>query len=73
MPDGSGLLVLDSDQASNYASSQIVFVSYPEGKLNPITRDTNNYFDLSVASNGQDPRHGTQRRSMESFRHVRRV
>ena len=54
MPDGSGLLVLDSDQASNYARSQIAFVSYPEGKLNPITRDTNNYFDLSVASNGQE-------------------
>jgi Tol biopolymer transport system component len=54
MPDGSGLLVLDSDQASNYARSQIAFVSYPEGKLNPITRDTNNYFDLSVASSGQE-------------------
>ncbi len=54
MPDGSGLLVLDSDQASNYARSQIVFVSYPEGKLNPVTRDTNNYFDLSVASSGQE-------------------
>jgi serine/threonine protein kinase/Tol biopolymer transport system component len=54
MPDGTGLLVLDSDQASNYARSQIVFVSYPEGKLNPVTRDTNNYFDLSVASSGQE-------------------
>jgi eukaryotic-like serine/threonine-protein kinase len=54
MPDGSGLLVLDSDQASNYARSQIVFVSYPEGKLSPITRDTNNYFDLSVASSGRE-------------------
>jgi len=54
MPDGRGLLVLDSDQASNYTRSQIVFVSYPEGKLNPVTRDTNNYFDLSVASSGQE-------------------
>src|SRR5580692_3882984 len=53
-PDGSGLLVLDSDQASNYARSQIAFVSYPEGKLNPLTRDTNNYFDLSVASSGRE-------------------
>jgi Tol biopolymer transport system component len=54
MPDGSGLLALDSDQASNYTRSQIVFISYPEGKLNPITRDTNNYFDLGVASSGQE-------------------
>jgi eukaryotic-like serine/threonine-protein kinase len=54
MPDGSGLLVLDSDQASNYTRSQIAFVSYPEGKLNPVTRDTNTYFDLSVASSGQE-------------------
>ncbi len=54
MPDGTGLLVLDSNQASNYARSQIVFVSYPEGKLNPITRDTNNYFYPSVASSGHE-------------------
>jgi eukaryotic-like serine/threonine-protein kinase len=54
MPDGSGLLVLDSDQASNYTRSQIAFISYPEGKLNPVTRDTNTYFDLSVASSGQE-------------------
>jgi eukaryotic-like serine/threonine-protein kinase len=54
MPDGSGLLVLDSDQASNYARSQIVFVSYPEGTLGPITRDTNNYFDPSMASSGHE-------------------
>jgi serine/threonine protein kinase/Tol biopolymer transport system component len=53
-PDGSGLLVLDSDQASNSARSQIAFVSYPEGKLEPLTRDTNNYFDLSVASSGRE-------------------
>ncbi len=53
MPDGHGLLVLDSNLSSNYSRSQIVFVSYPDGKLNPVTRDTNNYSDLNVASNGQ--------------------
>jgi eukaryotic-like serine/threonine-protein kinase len=53
IPDGSGLLVLDRTSASNYTQQQIVFVSYPEGKLTPVTRDTNNYSDLSLAANGQ--------------------
>jgi serine/threonine protein kinase len=54
MPDGEGLLVLASGRSSGYARQQIFFVSYPEGKLNPITRDTNSYSDLSIASNGQE-------------------
>jgi len=53
MPDGRGLLVLDVDRSSNDAQLQIFFISYPEGKLNPVTRDTNSYSDLSLASNGQ--------------------
>jgi eukaryotic-like serine/threonine-protein kinase len=53
MPDGQGLLVLDSDPSSNYTRWQIAFISYPEGKMNPLTRDTNDYFDLTVAANGQ--------------------
>ncbi|MGC2791087.1 MAG: protein kinase [Candidatus Sulfotelmatobacter sp.] len=53
MPDGRGLVVLNSDRSSNYRRLQVAFVSYPGGKLNPVTRDTNNYSDLSVAANGQ--------------------
>ncbi len=53
MPDGKGLLALDSDRSTNYSRSQIVFVSYPDGKVSRVTRDTNDYSDLSVASNGQ--------------------
>jgi|HubBroStandDraft_1064217.scaffolds.fasta_scaffold02995_3 serine/threonine protein kinase len=53
MPDGSGLLVLDNDRASNYTREQIAFVSYPQGKVSAITRDTNNYFDPSIAASGQ--------------------
>jgi Tol biopolymer transport system component len=53
MPDGDGLLVLESNRSSNYARRQIVFVSYPEGRLSPVTRDTNNYSALSLGSNGQ--------------------
>jgi serine/threonine protein kinase/sugar lactone lactonase YvrE len=53
MPDGQGLLVLNVEKSTNYTRSQIAFVSYPEGKLTPVTRDTNNYSDLSLAANGQ--------------------
>jgi len=53
MPDGKGLLALDSDRASNYTRAQIIFISYPDAKITPITRDTNNYSDLSLSANGQ--------------------
>jgi serine/threonine protein kinase/Tol biopolymer transport system component len=53
MPDGKGLLALDSDRSTNYTRNQIVFVSYPDGQVTRITRDTNDYSDLSVAANGQ--------------------
>ena len=52
LPDGSGLLGLASEQASNFSRYQIVFVSYPEGKFSPVTRDPNNYSSLSLAANG---------------------
>jgi serine/threonine protein kinase len=49
LPDGSGLLVL----GDNYgAQRQIFFVSFPDGKVSPVTRDTNSYRDLSVAADG---------------------
>jgi len=53
MPDGKGLLALDSDRSTNYTRAQIVFVSYPDGAITPVTRDTNNYSDLSIAASGQ--------------------
>jgi len=53
LPDGSGLLVLERTRSSNFTLQQIVFVVYPEGRLDPVTRDTNNYADLSLAANGQ--------------------
>ena len=53
LPDGSGLLVLERTRSSNFTRQQIVFVVYPEGKVDPVTRDTNNYSDLSVAASGQ--------------------
>ncbi len=52
LPSGNGLMVLARDQTSNYARNQIGFVSYPEAKYRSITRDINNYADLSLASDG---------------------
>jgi Tol biopolymer transport system component/tRNA A-37 threonylcarbamoyl transferase component Bud32 len=48
MPDGKGLIA-----SNQFNSNQIVFVSYPEGKWHPVTRDTNNYNDPSVAGDGR--------------------
>ncbi len=53
MPDGKGVLVLVRGLASNFNVEQIEFISYPEGKITPVTRDTNSYSDLSIDSTGQ--------------------
>jgi len=53
MPDGHGLLVLERSRSSNFTQQQIVFVVYPEGRLDPVTRDTNQYSNLSVAADGR--------------------
>jgi eukaryotic-like serine/threonine-protein kinase len=48
MPDQSGLLA-----QSGLSRSQIVFVSYPDGKLHDVTRDTNNYSEPGIAADGR--------------------
>ncbi len=53
LPDGTGLLVLEKTRSSNFNLQQIVFVVYPEGRMDPLTRDTNNYSDLSVSATGE--------------------
>ena len=53
LPDSKGLLGLSRGPSSNYQTAQISFVSYPDGKLSPITRDTNNYSNLSLAADGR--------------------
>jgi serine/threonine protein kinase len=52
VPDGSGPLVLSAEISPTTSLRQITFVSYPDGKSHPITRDTNSYEDLSLASDG---------------------
>jgi eukaryotic-like serine/threonine-protein kinase len=53
MPDGHGLVGLTTSAASNYTLSQIVYASYPDGKITPITHDTNTYNGLSLAASGR--------------------
>jgi serine/threonine protein kinase/sugar lactone lactonase YvrE len=48
MPDQSGLLA-----QSNLGHAQIVFVSYPDGQLHNVTRDTNSYSEPGVAADGR--------------------
>ena len=50
LPDGSGLLVLGA--GPYLTQTQIFFVSFPAGKLSPLTRDANAYADLSLAADG---------------------
>jgi Tol biopolymer transport system component len=52
LPDGRGLLGLARGQNSNFNQTQIAYVSYPQGKLLPVTRDTNTSSNLSVAADG---------------------
>jgi len=53
LPEGRGLLVLERGADSNYSRQQIYFVAYPSGHMDPITRDTNKYSNLSISASGQ--------------------
>ena len=52
-PVGRGLLVRYADRSTNYTRGQIGYVSYPEGKFEPLTNDTNNYSTLSLSDDGR--------------------
>jgi serine/threonine protein kinase len=51
MPDESGLLTLFTEGKAK--NQQIGFISYPEGMLRSITRDTNSYSGLSLSRDGK--------------------
>ena len=53
LPDGSGLVGVEVNQAWNFSRSQIALLSYPDVKLIPITRDTNSYSYISTAASGR--------------------
>ncbi len=50
LPDGKGLLTMA--QFPYAAQWQIFYVSFPDGRLTPVTRDTNSYVDLSLSADG---------------------
>ena len=50
LPDGTGLLALGVPAFS--IQNQIFHISYPSGKVSPVTRDTNTYTDLGLAADG---------------------
>jgi serine/threonine protein kinase/Tol biopolymer transport system component len=52
LPDGSGLLALAADQGFDFTRRQIVFLPYLKGTWHRVTRDTNNYSDISLSSDG---------------------
>jgi serine/threonine protein kinase len=52
LPDRSGVLGLVRERSNNFTRNQIGFISFPKGVYSPVTRDTNNYSDLSVAGIG---------------------
>ncbi len=51
LPDSKGMLVIG--QLAYAAQWQIFFVSFPDGKITQVTRDTNSYIDLSLSSDGR--------------------
>lgn len=53
MPNGRGIVVVYSDKATNFSRGQIGYVSYPDGKFEPLTNDTSNYNTLSLSSDGR--------------------
>ena len=53
LPDGSGLLGLATGKETNFSRNQIVEISYPSGKLTPVTHDISDYADLSLAGDGR--------------------
>ena len=52
-PNGRGLVAAFTDKASNFTRGQIGYFSYPDGKFEPITNDTNNYSTVSVSGDGK--------------------
>src|SRR5262249_31161969 len=52
-PEGRGLVVLYADKSNNYARGQIGYVSYPDGRFEPLTNDTNNYSSIGLSGDGR--------------------
>ena len=52
LPDGRHLAVVYSSGETNFTVQQLGLIGYPDGKVRPITADTNSYTNLSVSADG---------------------
>ena len=50
-PDGRGLLVQYEDATSGF--DQVGYLSYPSGQFHAITKDTSNYSDVALSTDGK--------------------
>jgi Tol biopolymer transport system component len=53
LPGSHGLFVLYSDKSTNYARGQVGYLSYPAGKLEAVTNDTNDYNSIALSGDGR--------------------
>ncbi|HKW32080.1 MAG TPA: protein kinase [Candidatus Acidoferrum sp.] len=53
MPDSSGMIMTSVAIQNGMLNRQLVFLTYPQGQVRELTADTNNYWLLSLASDGR--------------------
>jgi eukaryotic-like serine/threonine-protein kinase len=53
LPDMRGLLIAHQTRESGYSRNQIAYVALPSGEVSAITKDTNNYSNLSLSADGK--------------------
>jgi len=53
LPDMRGLLISHLGRESGYSRNQIAYVALPSGETAAITKDTNNYSNLSLSADGK--------------------
>jgi serine/threonine protein kinase/Tol biopolymer transport system component len=53
MPDGTGLIVSDSQADTAHLQTQLGYFSYPGGAYRALTSDTNNYSHQTLAKDGK--------------------
>jgi serine/threonine protein kinase len=53
LANGKGLLCLYQGKSTGFTRFQIGLISYPGGKFQPVTKDTNSYDTLTLSSDGK--------------------
>jgi serine/threonine protein kinase len=62
-PDMRGLLISHLGRESGYSRNQIAYVAMPSGQTTAVTKDTNNYSNVSVSADGKTIATSQQRAS----------